>query len=36
MTGAIGWRCEYTYTGYVSRTFWRMYTGSCPNQIEIE
>lgn len=33
VTYQSGWNCEYNYAG---RTFWQVFVGSCPSQIEIQ
>ena len=33
ITYQYGWNCEYRYAG---RTFWQVFTGFCPTQIEIQ
>jgi hypothetical protein len=33
VTGAAGWKCEYSYGGQV---FWRMFRTSCPSSIAVE
>ena len=33
VTGASGFSCEYNYAG---RTFWRMFTSSCPSSIQVQ
>ncbi len=33
VTGTFGFNCEYNYAG---KTFWRMFSGSCPSSIDVQ